>query len=424
MSLFTALAGKSDDDGPSDLSEAAQAHERRSFFTHLAALTLSKSADGLINPKLVLSGLLVSLGAPAGMTGLLAPIREAGALLPQILVAGWLNALKRRKWVWSLGAAGQAVSALGVLACALLLHGAAAGGGILACLAALAVSRSLCSAAYKDVLGKTVDQARRGRTTGLAGTLSAVVAFSFAALLTLDLVDGAWLLKLMIALAALAWMAAGLAMTQLPEQPTGQAQRHTQLSETLAELGPALRNREFRYFMAARAALAATSFAPPFFVLSLKTDAGLGAVGALILAASAAGFLSAYVWGGLSDRSSRKTLIAAAALGSGVLAASAWGSTQPAWDWPWIPPAALFALMIAYQGVRLGRSTHLVDMSDETRRAIYTALSNTLMGVFLLTGGAFAWLAQAYGASAALAALAGLCALALWPAWRLTEAQE
>ena len=42
-----------------------------------------------------------------------------------------------------------------------------------------------------------------------------------------------------------------------------------------------------------------------------------------------------------------------------------------------------------HQGVRLGRTTHVVDMADEDSRAAYTALSNTIIGVVLLAGGIF-----------------------------------
>lgn len=54
---------------------------------HLLSLTLTKIADGLIDPKLVLAWLLGAGGAPFFLIGLLVPIREAGALLPQLALA-------------------------------------------------------------------------------------------------------------------------------------------------------------------------------------------------------------------------------------------------------------------------------------------------------------------------------------------------
>ncbi|WP_233346949.1 hypothetical protein [Hyphobacterium sp. CCMP332] len=82
--------------------------EAGNFFRHVGSLSLSKIADGLIDPKLVLSWLMLSLGAPAALVGLLVPIREAAALLPQLFTAGALRRLPRRKWAWASGSAVQA----------------------------------------------------------------------------------------------------------------------------------------------------------------------------------------------------------------------------------------------------------------------------------------------------------------------------
>ena len=48
----------------------------------------------------------------------------------------------------------------------------------------------------------------------------------------------------------------------------------------------------------------------------------------------------------------------------------------------------LFVLYITHAGVRLGRSTYLMDMANEHNRTQLVALSNTLIGVFLLVVGA------------------------------------
>ena len=127
-----------DDEGRAcrDIPESACQEEAGNFFQHVGALTLSKSADALIDPKLVLSWLMNTLGTPSSLVGLLVPIREAGALM-------------------------QGLSAISIAFAALTLEGAQAGWAILAALAVLALSRSVCSVCYKDVLGKTVSKSRR-----------------------------------------------------------------------------------------------------------------------------------------------------------------------------------------------------------------------------------------------------------------------
>ena len=54
--------------------------EARNGVVHVVALMLTKTADALIDPKLVLSWLLTALSAPGAMLGLLVPVREAARL--------------------------------------------------------------------------------------------------------------------------------------------------------------------------------------------------------------------------------------------------------------------------------------------------------------------------------------------------------
>lgn len=68
----------------------------------------------------------------------------------------------------------------------------------------------------------------------------------------------------------------------------------------------------------------------------------------------------------------------------------------------WLIPALLWLLMIAYKDVRLGRSTHLVDMANEHHRVTYTALSNTIIGVLLLAAAGFGAVAQGVGGTGAV----------------------
>ncbi|CAG0911666.1 unnamed protein product, partial [Cyprideis torosa] len=51
-------------------------------------------------------------------------------------------------------------------------------------------------------------------------------------------------------------------------------------------------------------------------------------------------------------------------------------------------PLAFFGLGVAHSGVRLGRKTYLVDMSEGNRRTDYVAVSNTTIGALLLLSGA------------------------------------
>jgi hypothetical protein len=63
-------------------------------------------------------------------------------------------------------------------------------------------------------------------------------------------------------------------------------------------------------------------------------------------------------------------------------------------------------------------------MADRSHRARYTALSNTLIGLWLVAGGMLGFLADAHGPEAALGVLAGACLLGIPFAAKLDEVQK
>lgn len=356
------------------------ARARGNIKRHVAALSASKSADGLVDPKLVLSWLLTHLGAGAFWVGALVPVREAGALLPQLVTAGRIKAMARRKWAWAWGAVGQGAAAALMVVAALTLDGAAAGAVILGLLALLALARSVCSVSYKDVLGKTVAKTRRGRTMGLASTAASVTVISFAALLMAGWGDKPAVVVSAIALAALLWVAAGAIMAGMSEDVSDE-----EAGDSAAPLRLLLERPQLARFVLTRGLLVGTALAPPYLVLLTGSDGVFSALGALVLASSLAALLSSYVWGWLADRSSRRVLVYSGVAGAVTLAAALLLQSAG-----WAMPVVLFGLMIAYHGVRQGRSTYLVDMADEADRAAYTAVSNTATGLLLLAVGAVA----------------------------------
>lgn len=395
--LFDRLTGQTTDET-----------EARNSLRHIASLSLSKLADGLIDPKLVLSWLLATIGVPAAFVGMLVPIREAGALLPQVVMAGRLQQMRQRRWVWVLGSAGQGVAALFIALMAWVLAGWWAGAVICVLLAGLAVSRAACSVSYKDILGKTVGQSRRGTVTGTAGSVSSGLVFVFALLLVTGVLKTQLAVISAIALAGGLWLAASVTLAGLneddstPDAPNGASDYWRILRQ----------DRNLRRFIMVRGLLVSTALAPPYMVV-LGTQAGAtatGSLGALVLASSAAGFLSSYVWGWLADRSARIMLLLAGSLGAlsmGGAMAAHWAGVAGT---VWAIPSVLFVLMVAYHGVRQARSTYLVDISPADRRSVNAAVANTAIGVILLVtgalGGALTWIGP-------LAALAGFALMAV-----------
>ena len=200
------------------------------------------------------------------------------------------------------------------------------------------------------------------------------------------------------------------------------------LAAVIAQLGLLRSNAPLRRLIVTRALLLSSALAPPFYIALSgdSTVSGLGTLGPFMIASASASLVSAYVWGRLADRSSRRVLMLAAtltALANAIAAFLALAMPQLLGG-SLLLPALLFVLMIAHQGVRLGRSVHVVDMADRDSRATYTALSNSVVGLILLAGGIFGVIAQWLGIGAVLAIFTLMAALAIRAAAGLDEVQD
>lgn len=421
MTLIPAFARLTNSD-----PAALDRKEAQNGLVHTAALVLTKSADGLIDPKLVLSWLLTALGAPGAFIGALVPVREAGSLLPQLALAQKVERMSQRKRMWALGAFVQGFAGFGIAACVLTLEGAAAGWSILGFVALLALARSAASVSYKDVLARTISKGRRGAVTGFAAGVGAVVAFGFGALMALGIFDVAVpVLAAAVAIAGGAFGLAGLLFLRLKEPQNGDAPSRP--AGIAALVRPLRDDRQLQIFIAARAALTVTALAPPFIVMLSSASGGgaLDQLGPMVMASTAAAVLSAHIWGRLSDRSSRKTLMAAGALSAVALTVTGVvGLALGGLGGPWGAGLAIFAAQIAYEGVRAGRKLHLTDMAEDDFRARYTALSNTLIGFALLAGGLFGLAADLFGPAPVLLLFAVISLVGAGIATRLDEVQQ
>jgi len=398
---------------------------KRTYAIHVSSLVLTKTADGLIDPKLVLAWLLSAIGAPGYLIGVLVPVREAGSLLPQLLLARRIEAHRQRSIFWIAGSAIQGIAAIGIAVSALFLDSVAAGWAILSFLAVLALARAACSASYKDVLARTVEKGRRGKVSGTAGTIASITVFVFAILLSF----GIWprepaAIASAVLLAGVLWLVAALVFSRLSEPEADTGDKGDQSLTALID--PLWKDQELQLYIATRALLISTALAPPFLVMLGNLDGGqLGNLGVLMVASSLAAIVSSYLWGALSDRSSRQTLIIASA-GAAItyFVAAVVGFMSMDSGLAYLIPVLIFAAQNAYQGARAGRKTHLTDMDADGRTSVYTALSNSVIGVMLLVGGSLGVLADAFGPSIVLALLGLLSSFAIVTARQLSEVQS
>lgn len=380
-----------------------QSHNKK---VHIFSLSFTKLGDGLMDPKLVLSWLLNSLGAGIFWIGLLVPIREAGALLPQLFTSARLRHVLVRKWWWVVGSIVQGLAVLVIAVSALFLQGDVAGAVIVSCLAVFAVARSICSVSYKDVMGKTVEKSTRGMITGSASSIASGGVLVFGLLLLFGVFDQRLIVLVALFFAGVFWLLAALRFMKLHEAASEIAVVEKE-SVFLTYCNYLTRDRELQKFLVVRGLLTATAIAPPFLLLLAQVGETrlLTQLGGMVVASSFATFVSGWVWGKLSDQSTSRVLGWAGIASGGVLGLALLGVYGSWYDNVWFLPVVLFGLVVSYQGVRIARSVHLVNIATENTRAAYTAISNTIIGVVLLATGMFGVLAELAGVQSVVWAL-------------------
>ncbi len=394
----------------------------------VSAMTLQKVGDLVVDAKTVLSWLLVAVGAPVVLTGLLVPIREAGSMLPQASLVPLVRRLAVRKWLWVAGALLQALATVAMAVVAATLEGTAAGLGILAALAVFSLARSLSSIASKDVQGRTLPKGTRGQINGYATIGAGLAAITVG--LGLRILGGgtarpatfAWLLGG----AAIAWVCAAAVFARVAESP-GEHDPDADAGATTAALALLRDDAPFRRFVLARTLLLVSALSPPFIV-TLATEqggAGLAGLGSFVVSSGIAALIGGRAWGRLADRSSRRVIMLAAG-GSSllVLAFLAALLIDGARELTLLYPATYLLLALAHHGARIGRKTYVVDLAGGNKRTDYVAVSNTAIGVLLLVTGAATSALAVLGPEVALAALAALGLLGVVVSRSLPEVSD
>lgn len=405
-----------------DIPDDACDEQPQAFLRQLLAQTFTKIGDALTSSRLVLAWMLASIGSPAILISLLVPLRESLSLLPQLFIAQWIREHALRKWFWVAGSLAQAMALLAMIPALVWLPGETASLLIVILLALFSLARGVCSVAAKDVLGKTISKSRRGRLTGLAASIAGFVTLGVAALLWFaperagDAGPDIALFALLLAGAAGLWLAAAAVYAGIPEVPGATEGGGNAIVDALKSLTLLFRDQEFLRFVLARMLLVATAFAIPYLVVLIQRtgEGDIGGLAGLLLAEGAAGLLSGAFWGRWSDRASHHVMAAAAALSAAVMAAAlaSYFLAPQLLSQLLVPGLLVFAAAVAHQGARVGRKTYLVDLATADTRSSYTAVSNTVLGIFLLSGSGLGVVDAMYGTQTVLILLLAVSLLA------------
>ncbi len=410
-----------------DIPDALCTALPRNYLLNLANGACTKLAEQIASPGLVLPWLLSALGTPAGIIGFLVPVRQAGALLPQLAVAARIRAVAVRKWVWAGAGLSQALMLLLMVLAALVLSPLAAGWAIVGLLTVFSMASGAGSVAYQDVTGKTVPKGRRGRLLAAralwGGVLTLVVVLPLSGLADdRDIVPVLWL----ITGGAGLWALAALCFAAIQEAPGATAGGRNMLGEAREGLRLMREQTGFRRFLITRGLLITVEVAAPYYALLAQDLYGHGA-GNLVLYVMTLGLatvISSPFWGRFSDTDARGVLILSAWIAAAAGAVALLLSAFPAFAGsPYAYTPVFLLIGIAESGVKLGRKTYLVDAAPKDERALYVAFSNTAIGALTLAAGFLGLLAQWLGSDAVIGLLVLLAVAAALSGLRLARAE-
>lgn len=362
----------------------------------------SKLAEQVASAKVALPWLLSAMGAPASLVGFLLPLRQAGTLLPQLVISGQMRRFPVRKWFWVVSALVQVVMLLMMIAAALTLPPLTARMCVAAFLLLFSLARGVGSLAFQDVTGKTIPKGRRGRMLAarsmIGGLLTIAAGIGLKMMMSGD--QGVAAALLLLFCGALLWSIAALAFAIMREEPGATEGGRNALGEAMAGLGFVAKEPWYLRYLAARTALLSVEIAAPFYVLFVKEKLPLqaGTLGLIVLAAGVAAALSSPFWGRFADLSSRRVLVIGGLMGAATGAAALLlGTLSSPFQNPYAYGAIFVLLGFAESGVLLGRKTFLIDQVDPAERTTYVAFANTAMGVVTLLFGFLGVIAQVYG---------------------------
>lgn len=387
---------------------------------------LQNIGDQIVAAKTVLPWLLQAAGAPGFLLALLVPIREAGSMLPQAAITGWVLRQTSRSKVWVIGSNGQFVSALGIGVAALFLRGWALGITVIVLLAALSLFRSMCSIASKDVQGKVISKGKRGLVTGRATVIGGVMGLvaGLAIAIFLGSHSPTWVLAAVVIASSFSWLFASIVFARIeyakPAAPKNAPSANPWVRRCIAALKD---DRAFRRFVLVRSMMLVTALSTAFIVaLAAESGNSIDTLGFFLIASGLASMVGGRISGIWSDRSSKNVMAGGALFGSIVLILVVLSSAfAPAQINTLVFPLSFFLITLAHTAIRVARKTYVMDMAEGDQRTRYVADANTLMGVVLLAVGALSGFIAIFGNEAALLFLAAIGLLGTISAHGLKE---
>lgn len=363
----------------------------------------------------IIASLVHGLTGSSMAVGAAAAIARYGWLFPQLFVAWFAQARRRRMPFYALGAFGRVACLTGVAGIVLSAGPTPGPGPVLAFFVVwtlYAFVGGIVAVPYNDIVARSVPSARRSRLLALrffAGGLLAlgVAAVAGRALGALAfpvghaavLLTGAGLLLV----SAISFVSAGEPVAPKPPRATG-------FGRFLRDGLDVFRgDRRFRLFVVVRWLDGTVMMALPFYVLA-ATAAGVTAaqVATLLGAQTAGALLSNPLWGWWGDRLGKRRLLGVTAALAGVapLLTILWTGIGPPGGPLALPAfAAIFLILGAVNnGGNIAHLGYLWEISPDDRRPAYSGYFNALVAPAAFSPIAGAALVEALGLAAVFVA--------------------
>lgn len=419
------------DDGEPRICEAISEEQcdevPGSFLKNALSGWCSKLAEQVVSAGVTLPWIFDLIGASTGLTGLLVPIKNAGSLLPQLVVSAKIRAFPKRKYFWAGAAFAQSFFLFLMFLAVYFLDGNTAGFLIILSFFLFSVASGVGSVSFKDVLAKTIPKGKRGRLLATRATGGGILTLLAGFVMYFFISDSGQdqTLYLLILTAVLLWALSAFLFSFIAEKKGATQGGRSPIKELKKGWELFTSNRDLRNFIFARAMLMAIPLAQPFLIIYGKqtTNAALSGLGLLVIASGIAGFISSPFWGKFADQSSRKLMIAVAVLGiinlSSVLL---FELLPPAYLSIYTFAPLILINMMIHSGARLSRKTWLTDFAPENERPLYISLSNTCIGLFTILTAGIGFIAELFSLSILLYFLMGMLAISAFFSYSLQEA--
>ncbi len=406
------------------LSKEASGNVARNFTLNVANGTLTKLAEKIISPELTLAWIMSTLGASAGIIGALVPVKNAGSLLPQLVVSGSIRNFSIRKKFWVISAIVQALCWLAAGLLILFTPGSLISIALLVLLGIFCMASGVASVVYKDVTAKTIPKKVRGQMLSYRATFGGLLGLIAGAVLIFIIKENRnpGIYAYMFFAASLLWFLAALLFLAIREEKENTKKARNPIEEVKQGISLIKEDAGFRNFLFTRALLMAIPLLEPFYVLEAKHihTPHLNMLGYLIIINGLATVLSSPFWGKIADQSATRLMRIASfiSIAGGIYALVFYFFSRLNLGFFAFLPV-FFINGIAYSGARLSRKTYLVDYAPAEERSTYVSVANTFIGIFTLIAASFGLIAEVFGLPVQILFFIGLLVIAILISFRL-----